>query len=514
MERLLGAAEAARALELAPSARHRLALPEASQRTRRTAPALDGSADDAQAPTGTRPAAILLERRGEMASIAAYPTFDAEKHAVGQSECWNRQHSPGLGIAALQRSGCATPLPVHHKSGQGRPCGQATMFCARKVPSRKPTTIPRQPFHRKESRASERRHGQNSSEFPILSLRAGILSASLLALGTVGCSSTAADSRQFDLAKWAVFGPRRKFDEPPSSSKRTPSQPSLREQQQKCALRCVQLRSAARPSSVAIAASSTRRAKSNSSRQKERIKMTLASRGLLHQTTLARVCREATIPYYSTKQVRRVADKVLGKNVSGDEASAALLALILDPCDPRILSSDPAEFGRGRSACGYPMEDALSLANSANGSALCDMRRLLRRHAAHSTRMRQTPGSDNPAIFKNASKEPSGMRDLPAKPSRGCRGRGPNLERSLQAKRAPMNIIPIVESGSANSVNSRTGSPKCAAAYRGHALHRAAVRSLLHGGITLPFRKRRHERRTWNGYPHLVQRNERKSRDN
>ena len=218
--------------------------------------------------------------------------------------------------------------------------------------------------------------------------------------------------------------------------------------------------------------------------------------------------QEAAVTHYSTQRVRRAADMVLGKNVSGEEASAILLSLILDPC---ALSSDTDEFRRGRSARRFSAENAFLPFKSTNSSAFCDARRQLCENAARSTSMRRTSGNDNPASFKSAPKEPSSSLGLTALPLRSCRERAANPQLSFRAKRAKGNIIPIVKSGSANS---RTGEPRYAATCLGHALDRAAMRFRSHGGITLPFRNRRHERPTRNGNPLLVQKNERKSRDN
>ena len=75
-------------------------------------------------------------------------------------------------------------------------------------------------------------------------------------------------------------------------------------------------------------------------------------------------------------------------------------------------------------------------------------------------------------------------------------------------------VIPVAKSSSANSADSRAGSPSCAATRRRHALDRAAKRVFSLGGITLPLRKRHHGRSIWNGNPHLVQQTERKRHDN
>ena len=230
--------------------------------------------------------------------------------------------------------------------------------------------------------------------------------------------------------------------------------------------------------------------------------MKAASRSVRRHAELERAFgQEAAVPNYSTQRVRRAADMVLGKNVSGEEASAILLALILDPC---TLSSASDAFRRDRSVCGSPAENAFLPFSSANSSALCDARRQLCENAARSTPMRRTPGSDNPANFKPASKESSGSRGLSALPSRSRRGQTASPRRSLQAQRAQGNIIPIVKSGSANSANSRTGDPTYAATYVGHAFDRAAMRFSSHGGISLLFRKRRLQRPIRNGNPPLV----------
>ena len=278
--------------------------------------------------------------------------------------------------------------------------------------------------------------------------------------------------------------------------------------------RRAQLNSAARPSCATTAGSPAEGAEFNSGRRNEegRIKMKVASRSMRRHAELERAFgQEAAVPNYSTQRVRRAADMVLGKNVSGEEASAILLALILDPC---TLSSASDAFRRGRSACEFPIENAFLPFNSANSTAYCDAGRQLRENVARSTPMRLTPGSDNPANSKPASKESPSSRGLPALPSRSRRGQTANSRRSLQAQRAQGKIIPIVKSGSANSANSRTGDPKYAATYIGHAFDRAALRFSSHGGISLPFRKRRLESPTRNGNPPLVHKNERKSRDN
>ena len=75
-------------------------------------------------------------------------------------------------------------------------------------------------------------------------------------------------------------------------------------------------------------------------------------------------------------------------------------------------------------------------------------------------------------------------------------------------------VIPVAKSSSANSADSRAGSPSCAATRRRHALDRAAKRVLSPGGTTLPFGKRRRGRSTRNGNPSLVQQTERKRHDN
>lgn len=160
--------------------------------------------------------------------------------------------------------------------------------------------------------------------------------------------------------------------------------------------------------------------------------MKSTSRGMHRQTTIERVCRETTIPYYSTKQVRRVANMVLGKSVSGEEASAILLALIVGPGDPCAFASDPTEFGHGPSAWRSSTEDTLLPARSENGSAVCDMRHSPRRHAAHLTCERREPENDIRAIAKIALDVQPGMRDLP---SWSCPARAPNPRRNLRSGR-------------------------------------------------------------------------------
>ena len=70
-------------------------------------------------------------------------------------------------------------------------------------------------------------------------------------------------------------------------------------------------------------------------------------------------------------------------------------------------------------------------------------------------------------------------------------------------------VIPVAKSSSANSADSRTGYPRCAATHRRHALDSAVKRVFSPGGITLPSRKRRLGRSDWNGNPSLVQQIER-----
>ena len=181
--------------------------------------------------------------------------------------------------------------------------------------------------------------------------------------------------------------------------------------------------------------------------------MKSTSRGMHRQTTIERVCRETTVPYYSTKQVRRVANMILGKNVSGEEASAILLALIVGPGDPCAFASDPTEFGHGPSAWRSSTEDTLLPARSENGRAVCDMRHSPRRHAAHLTCERREPENDIRAIAKIALDVQPGMRDLP---SWSCPARAPNPRRNLRSGRLSGSIIPIVKSGFSNSVNSRS----------------------------------------------------------
>lgn len=508
MECPLGAAEAARALKLTPSARCRPKSSEASRRTRRIAPALD-EPTGAQAPAGTHRA----ERKSEIAGIAAYPTSDTEMHAAGQFGDWIRQHSPKLGNAALLRVGCALPQPVRHNASQGKAGRRAAMFCVRKALSRKSTITPGQPSCRTGMRASGPLHEQGLSDFPILPSHVGSQSVDPLASGDVGSPATTADYREFHSAKRIFFDPRRNCEEPLGPSNRILSQTSFGEKQQTSALRCMKRRIATRPSCAAIATSRKRRAEFNSSRkEKDRIKMRTTCRGIRCQTTLERTDRRrATIPDYSTQQVRRIADVVLGNDVSGEEVSAILLALIVDPCDPCAFSSNSTEFRHGPSACGSTAEAALSLANSEYSPSMCDMQRSLRRKAAHSTCKCHESNGDIPAIFKTALKEQAGTRDLPELPSCSCPARTPNPRRNFRSGRTSRHIIPIVNSGSANS---RTGYPKCASTYRRHAFNRAAMRVLSPGGITLSFRKRRIGHSTRNGSPPLVQQTERKLHDN
>ena len=463
MECPLSAAKAAQTLELAPSARPLPKAPEANRRSRRAAPAHDDSAD-----AGTRRKAFTGGRKCGTAGIMEYPTSDTEKkHPAGPYGDRIGQHSQGLGNDTLRRIRRSSLQSARHNADQDESARRAAMFCARKVPSRNSLTILGQPSCRTGARASGPPRARNLSDLPIFSFDR-CQSNSPPAFGDAGCSATSADFREFGFAKRRSFGSGRNFGEQPRPSNRIPFQPSFGRKQQKHAPRCMQLGFATRNSCAAIAASHTHRAEFGPSRhrEEERIRTETACRRFRRPTELERPCREATMPHYSTPQVCRIADAVLNENVSGEEASAILLALIVDPC---AFSPDPAEFRRGPFVCRYSAENEFPPVGTSNGGGIRGMRR--------------PPRTPKPLW-------------------------------TFRSLRASAHVISVAKSSSANSADSRAGSPRCAATRRRHALNSVAKRVFSPGGTTLPSRKRRHGRSAWNGNPSLVQQTERKRHDN
>ena len=222
--------------------------------------------------------------------------------------------------------------------------------------------------------------------------------------------------------------------------------------------------------------------------------------GVRRRTALDQACLcGTTMPDYSTRQVRRIADIVLGENVSGEKASAVLLALIVGPCDACGSFSDPAKSGRGLSACGSSAEDMLSLLDPADRSAFCEMRRTLRGNDARSASVRRVFCGELPPVAKDASEKRFGMSGLRRIPSRSCPRRTLDPRPDLRRKGTSRHIIPAVEFGSSNSVNPAPGYPNGAATCRRDTLDHAAKRLFSLGGINRSPRKRRRERSDRNG---------------
>ena len=200
---------------------------------------------------------------------------------------------------------------------------------------------------------------------------------------------------------------------------------------------------------------------------------------------------DAAIPDYSTEQVRRIANIVLSEDVSGEEASAVLLALIFGACNSCGFSTNLTGFRRRPSACRSSVEEFLSPTHPADCNAGCDPERSLRGNAVHGTcRRRESDGNILPNN-RNASEMHSGMLGSPEIPPCSRPRCTPGLRRNIRSNPASVRSIPVVKSGPANS---DPGYPKCAATYRRDALSPAAKRNISLGGINRSLRKRRRER--------------------
>lgn len=220
--------------------------------------------------------------------------------------------------------------------------------------------------------------------------------------------------------------------------------------------------------------------------------MNSAYRGNRLRTMIKRTFRgNATIPDYSTQQVRRIASIVLSEEVSGEEAPAILLALVVGSCNSCGFSTNLTGFRRRPSACRSSVEGLLPPARPADSNAGCDPERSLRGNAVHGTcRRRESDGNILPNN-RNASEMHSGMPGSPEIPPCSRPRCAPGLRRNIRSNPASARSIPVVKSGPANS---GPGYPKCAATYRRDALSPAAKRNISLGGINRSLRKRRRER--------------------
>lgn len=355
-----------------------------------------------------------------------------------------------------------------------------------------PAALPEQRSCRYRTCVCEWPQARTLPDFSALRLQGRSRFSGRLAAGKVGRAATAAEIRESDLAGRISFGPRWKFDEPPSSSNQIPYRPSF----ERCRKVCAPMQTLRHRCAAFACGHSASRAiggiQLNPPNESGTVQMNNACGGNRFRTMLERTFRgNTTIPDYSTQQVRRIANIVLSEDVSGEDASAVLLALIFGTFERHEFYSNPTGFSRGPSACRPSAEGFLPSARPADSNAGCDLERSLRANAAHRTCRHREPEGDILLNVRSAAEMHSCMPGSPEIPPRSCPRCTPDLRRNLRSNPASVRSIPVMKSGPANSGH---GYPKCAATYCRDALSHAAMRSNSPGGINRSLRKRRRER--------------------